>query len=189
MLSPEQLQQVSRIVQEAIDAAMQQLRPAVSSAQSHNVVQNSNLQPNIQHPVENTASNITGLSQELQSLHSVGLSSFLYNCQANSAQVSSSPMPTQAFNVDGSFTEIPQQMINTIRRGEFFYLSKLLPENLYKIVYEVKESDNLTVLIGENNELKLVPKKQRKFITTIEEWTTAFNIYTKIIVEKIPARA
>ena len=189
VLSPEQMQQVSRIVQEAIDAAMQQLRPAVSSVQSHNAVQNSHLQPNIQHPVESAASNITGLSQELQSLHSVGLSSFPYNCQANSAQVSSSPMPTQAFNVDGGFTEKPQQMINTIQRGEFFYLSQLLPENLYKIVYEVKESDNLAVLIGENNELKLVPKKQRKFITTIEEWTTAFNIYTKIIVDKFPARA
>ena len=103
----------------------------------------------------------------------------------------SSP-PTQpgsaSFNVDGGFTpEIPSSYIRAIQSGEFFDIEKLLPENMHKISCEVGDGA-LSITVGSNSELKLVSRAAKKKIKTISDWTSAFTLYMKVIVDKYPAR-
>ncbi len=101
-----------------------------------------------------------------------------------------SQMPFQIAPADGGFTpEIPASYITSIQSGEFFYLSKLLPENLHGFTASL-DSQSFHLAVGENSTLKLssnyAPKKK---IRDIQSWTTAFTTYMKLIIEKFPGRA
>ena len=96
---------------------------------------------------------------------------------------------TSSFSVDGGFTpEIPQAFVRAIQSGEFFDISKLLPENLQKITSDVGD-DPLAITIDGNSQLKLIKQSTKKKIETIDDWTNAFTVYMKVVIDKYPARS
>lgn len=136
----EQLRQVSWIVKEAIEAAMQlhwvlhrkiplqQIRTCKPTSNRKSEMRPQKHRPRptdskfacrgfVKHPIKSSSR----------------LSTNLFLARGS---------PAQSFNVDGGFTEIRQQKINKIQRDEFFDLSQFLPENLKKIVCEVKETNS-----------------------------------------------
>ena len=83
---------------------------------------------------------------------------------------------------------VPASYIKSIQNGEFFDLNKLLPENLQGM--NQVDSQSLKLVIGENSSIKIANSvTQKKKISSIDEWTTAFTSYTQIVLEKFPARA
>ena len=89
---------------------------------------------------------------------------------------------------DGGFTpEIPDKYVRDIKSGEFFELAKLLPKSLNKLNVGSDSSDNVGFIISTAG-ISLTPRKPQ-VLTNIEEWTTAFNTYMIIIVQKFPNRA
>ena len=89
---------------------------------------------------------------------------------------------------DGGFTpEIPNKYVRDIQSGEFFELAKLLSKNLNKLNAGSDSSDNVGFTFSSAG-ISLTPHKPR-VLTNIEEWTTAFNTYMIIIVQKFPNRA
>ena len=79
--------------------------------------------------------------------------------------------------------------MKSIQSGEFFELSKLLPENLHGLGSPHEEA-SFHLALGENSTIKLssnqAPKKK---IGDIQSWTTAFTVYMKIVLDKLPGRA
>ena len=86
----------------------------------------------------------------------------------------------------GVSLDIPQQHVRSVQSGEFSELDKLLPYNLHQVASET--TSNVSLTIDKNEELKLVRNKVKKRITTISEWTDAFILYIKILIQKFPAR-
>ncbi len=84
---------------------------------------------------------------------------------------------------------VPANFIKAIQNGEFFDLSKLLPRNLHKVAMSLDEGE-FSVSIGPNSELKLAKNQSNKVqIRNIQDWTTAFTCYMKIVVAKFPGKA
>ena len=102
---------------------------------------------------------------------------------SSNASFANSSLPT----IDGFTPEIPAHLIKSTQNGEFIDLSKVLTKNL--LGFETAE-ESFQLSLGENSTLKLskstAPKKK---IVSIQDWTTAFTLYMKIIVEKFPGRA
>ncbi len=67
------------------------------------------------------------------------------------------------------------------------YLAKLLPKNLNKSNVGSDYPDNVGFTISSAG-ISLTPRKPQ-VLTNIEEWTTAFNTYVLIVVQKFPNRA
>ena len=89
---------------------------------------------------------------------------------------------------DVGFTpEIPNKYVRDIESGEFFELAKLLPKNLNKSNVGSDYPDNVGFTISSAG-ISLTPRKPQ-VLTNIEEWTTAFNTYLLIVVQKFPNRA
>ena len=78
-------------------------------------------------------------------------------------------------------------MFVTSKVVSFFELAKLLPKNLNKLNVGSDSSDNVGFTISSAG-ISLTPRKPQ-VLTNIEEWTTAFNTYMIIIVQKFPNRA
>ena len=85
--------------------------------------------------------------------------------------------------------EIPGHYVRQIESGEFFDMSKLLPQNLHKLTDGVGEVSGVSFAFGDNNQLKLVKNAPKRKIETIGEWTDAFIVYMKTLVSKFPLKA
>ena len=59
---------------------------------------------------------------------------------------------------------------------------------MHKISCEVGDGA-LSITVGSNSELKLVSRAAKKKIETVFDWTNAFTLYMKVMVDKYPARA
>ena len=81
--------------------------------------------------------------------------------------------------------DIPAAYVKQIQSGEFFDLSKLLPNK-----FATATEDEPLILTLENSALKVKkssPASQK--ITSIEQWTTAFTIYMSALTHKFPSRS
>eukprot|EP00794_Sanderia_malayensis_P009416 gene9416-biopygen7547 len=100
---------------------------------------------------------------------------------------SSSAPPMPATHTINAFSpEISSSLVRQIQSGEFFELSKLVPENVHKVSPPALQK--FSICMGDDNDLKLVKGTAAKPITRIEEWTDAFIVYSKILASKFPAR-
>jgi hypothetical protein len=87
------------------------------------------------------------------------------------------PTAASIQKADGGFTpEIPRKYVCDIKSGEFFELAKLLPKHLNKLN------------VGSDYTGNLINTAQASS-ANIEEWTTAFNTYMLIVVQKFPNHA
>ncbi|XP_068679868.1 uncharacterized protein [Montipora foliosa] len=79
---------------------------------------------------------------------------------------------------------IPTSYVKEIQSGEFFELSKLLPKNLSNVEDEplVLSIENSVVTVTKN-------RKASSTITDVEQWTTAFTIYLRVLTHKFPHRS
>ena len=94
---------------------------------------------------------------------------------------------TAAVSFASPFQDIPAQYIKEIQSGEFFNLSKLLPKNL-----ALYDDEDKFVLFLENSVVKVSKKTKAKapnLITDIEQWTTAFTYYMRVLTQKYPTRS
>ena len=94
----------------------------------------------------------------------------------------------QPFANDAFTPDIPGQYVKAIQTGEFFDISKLLPHNLNGL----KGTNDESLFLAVNNDSTLKVEKRannKKKISNIEEWTTAFNLFMKIFVDKFPSKA
>eukprot|EP00112_Aurelia_sp_Birch-Aquarium-sp1_P026059 Seg90.11 transcript_id=Seg90.11/GoldUCD/mRNA.D3Y31 product="hypothetical protein" protein_id=Seg90.11/GoldUCD/D3Y31 len=86
-------------------------------------------------------------------------------------------------------TEVPAAYIKAIQSGEFFELSKLLPKNLHKMQIDSDENE-FSLSVGKNSELKLSKRSPRHSkILNIDDWTTAFTLFMKVMSRKYPLKA
>ena len=121
-------------------------------------------------------------------LEQLGQFPFLSSGELQQSSTSSNQPMASTQQVDGGFTpEIPNKYVRDIESGEFFELAKLLPKNLNKLNVGSDSSDNVGFTISSTG-ISLTPRKPQ-VLTNIEEWTTAFNTYMIIIVQKFPNRA
>ncbi len=106
-----------------------------------------------------------------------------------SFQVMGAQMPFQSASPDGFTPEIPATFIKSIQSGEFFDLSKLLPENLHGFSAQA-DTQSFHLALGENSTIKLTSDStSKKKIRDIQNWTTAFTTYMKVVLDKFPGRA
>ena len=124
----------------------------------------------------------------LARLEQLGQFPFLSSSELQQSSTSSDRPVASTQQADGGFTpEIPDKYVRDIESGEFFELAKLLPKNLNKLSVGSHSSDNVGFTISSAG-ISLTPRKPQ-VLTSIEEWTTAFNTYMIIIVQKFPNRA
>ena len=101
--------------------------------------------------------------------------------------LSSSELQQSSTSSDRPVASTPDKYVRDIASGEFFELAKLLPKNSNKLNVGSDSSDNVGFTIFSAG-ISLTPRKPQ-VLTNIEEWTTAFNTYMIIIVQKFPNRA
>ena len=131
---------------------------------------------------------IPPLPTPLERLEQLGQFPFLSSSELQQQPTSSHGPVAPIQQADGGFTpEIPNKYVRDIESGEFFELAKLLPKNLNKLNVGFDSSDNVGFTISSTG-IALTPRKPQ-VLTNIEEWTTAFNTYMLIIVQKFPNRA
>ena len=124
----------------------------------------------------------------LTRLEQLGQFPFLSSSELQQSSTSSDRPVASTQQADGGFTpEIPDKYVRDIESGEFFELAKLLPKNLNTLDVGSDSSDNVGFTISSAG-ISLTPRKPQ-VLTNIEEWTTAFNTYIIIIVQKFPNRA
>ena len=109
------------------------------------------------------------------------------------AAINSSPFASQSSHgvqSSGFTPEIPTTYVRSIQMGEFFYLSKLLPENLLKMsLASENDGNDVSFVLGPNQELKLKKNNRKVEISNISDWTLAFTTYMKVVLEKFPHRS
>ena len=124
----------------------------------------------------------------LERQEQLGQFPFLSSSELQQQPTSSHGSVASIQQADGGFTpEIPNKYVRDIESGEFFELAKLLPKNLNQLNVGSDSSDNVGFTISSTG-ISLTPRKPQ-VLTNIEEWTTAFNTYMLIIVQKFPNRA
>ena len=109
------------------------------------------------------------------------------------AAINSSPFASQSSHgvqSSGFTPEIPATYVRSIQMGEFFDLSKLLPENLLKMsLASENDGNDVSFVLGPNQELKLKKNNRKVEISNISDWTLAFTTYMKVVLEKFPHRS
>ncbi|CAB4009663.1 Hypothetical predicted protein [Paramuricea clavata] len=80
--------------------------------------------------------------------------------------------------------DIPASYVKQIQSGEFFDLSKLLPSS-----FPTAADDEPVVFTLENSVLKVKKSPATQKITSIEQWTTAFTSYMRVLTHKFPTRS
>ena len=168
--SADQLAQITQIVSQSISSFFES-QPATTTATRVDE------QPTI-----------PPLPTPLERLEQLGQFPFLSSSELQQQPTSSHGPVASIQQADGGFTpEIPNKYVRDIESGEFFELAKLLPKNLSKLNVGSDSSDNVGFTISSTG-ISLTPRKPQ-VLTNIEEWTTAFNTYMLIIVQKFPNRA
>ena len=90
----------------------------------------------------------------------------------------------------GFTPEIPSAYVRSIEAGEFFNLSKLLPENLMRLSFDNKlENGDISLVMGPNQELKVKKTNHAVEISKISDWTIAFTTYMRVYLNKFPGKA
>ena len=65
-----------------------------------------------------------------------------------------------------------------------------MPENFLKISLASEiDSNDVSLVVGPNQELKLKKNNRKLEISNISDWTLAFTTYMKVILEKFPNRS
>ena len=133
----------------------------------------------------------TGMAPVATSLHSLGAQLPFQTMSANATSLehpTTASAPASFSSFDGGFTpDVPASFVQNIQSGEFFDLSKLLPENFHSLA---KKDNSYHLSMGEDSMLCFKQGKEpKKKIRDIESWTTAFTCYIRIIIDKFPARA
>eukprot|EP00112_Aurelia_sp_Birch-Aquarium-sp1_P019579 Seg4868.3 transcript_id=Seg4868.3/GoldUCD/mRNA.D3Y31 product="hypothetical protein" protein_id=Seg4868.3/GoldUCD/D3Y31 len=182
-----QVKTVESIVKASITEAMSELKDLLKQQPSHppsatNVLLQQRQQPHaanssVSLPPNLPHSRAPTTLPELMAFERLGATPF-----ATQSDISS-------FSVDGGFTpEIPQTYVRAIQSGEFFDIAKLLPENLQKMTSDVGDGP-LAITMDSNSQLKLVKQNVKKKVETIDDWTNAFTVYMKVVIDKHPVRS
>eukprot|EP00794_Sanderia_malayensis_P017084 gene17084-biopygen14382 len=171
-LSEDNVQQIRAIVEESMEASLSRVAREAAQAAVELTLANRSTPP--------TAPENTIITQpSIDEFERLGRASIPINGNQHRSQA-----------IDGGFTpEIPNAYVRRIQGGEFFEISKLLPENLYQLDNSSPDYNNVSLSMGPNSELRLTKRSSVKRIENISEWTSAFLAYVKLVVDKFPARA
>ena len=176
----EQITEIKRLVQDSVAAAARDIaREAARAATRVSQLQapsSSQVTPSAQAVSQDTAgvAAILGPQEHQHPLQA------LQSLQPNDGSLTSTPCRHGA-----PFQEIPMNYVKEIQSGEFFDLSKLLPQNLS--LHD--EEDNVSLSL-ENSVIKVSKKtKASTSITDIEQWTNAFTTYLSVFTDKFPLRS
>eukprot|EP00794_Sanderia_malayensis_P004937 gene4937-biopygen4007 len=171
-LSEDNVQQIRAIVEESMEASLSRVAREAAQAAVELTLANRSTPPTA---LENTI--ITQPS--IDEFERLGRASIPINGNQQRSQA-----------INGGFTpEIPNAYVRSIQGGEFFEISKLLPENLYQLDNSSPDYNNVSLSMGPNSEIRLTKRSSVKRIENISEWTSAFLAYVKLVVDKFPARA
>ena len=183
--SQEQLIKISEIVNNAVRSSLSE----VATKAARSAVDLVRSAPD-QQPTVLATTNSQPILNVVQFLPSAPSSSSIAAATNLHPVFASQSSPSQGIQSAGFTPEIPAAYVRAIQLGEFFYLSKLLPENLLRMSF-MNESDgnDVSLVVGPNQELKLKKNNRKMEISNISDWTPAFTTYMKVILEKFPNRA
>eukprot|EP00794_Sanderia_malayensis_P012898 gene12898-biopygen10284 len=163
-LSEDNVQQIRAIVEESMEASLSRVAREAAQAAVELTLANRSTPP--------TAPENTIITQpSIDEFERLGRASIPINGSQHRSQA-----------IDGGFTpEIPNAYVRSIQGGEFFEISKLLPENLYQLDNSSPDYNNVSLSMGPNSELRLTKRSSVKRIENISEWTSAFLAYVKLV--------
>ena len=176
MLSESQLTQVKSLVQATINETIEQTAAAAAQA-AVNPFTGSSPSSQAVVPERNSSSegNVPFAVQETLNSTAINAASANdINCISSASQ--------QTLD---SVHELLVKLVKEILSGEFMELSKLLPKNFNSL--QLLRDEPLTLTL-ENSVIR-VKKATATSITNIEEWTSAFTAYMRVVIRKHPSRA
>ena len=86
--------------------------------------------------------------------------------------------------------KIPAAYVHSTQMGGFFDLSKRLPEILLKMsLSSENDSNDVSLVVGPDQELKLKKSNRKVEISNVSGWTLGFTTHMKVILEIFPHRS
>ena len=175
LLTEPQLAQIQSIVQRTVEQSVSEI---ASNAARAAVQAMANSSPN-------TSNNITGFTADQDEATEIAATTSSSSTSTNAVLLGSSPASNSVPYGNG-FHEVPAQYVKQIQSGEFFDISKLLPKNMSID----NHSEEPMILSLENSVIKAKKATQpTSRITNIEQWTTAFTVYTSVMTHQFPGRS